>query len=235
MLRESTSRQPCSAFSCIEVTRKRPSGEKVASRCEPFHSSRSARRRRSETRASRRCNGRAPGESPWAGSRARARCVGALQDLTAPAASRARTCLPAVHAISLAAHRHRVDPAALLVGDLQRLAVGAVVATTRPSSPPVISLLPSRSRDQHRRVGVGDDAPSARPARRSAATPSASASAGSPSTNAAATTCAPASNSATCWVSEALFIGHGAPPRWRSSRAGQESLADFRLRRDRGR
>ena len=32
-------RQPCSMFSCIEVTTKRPSGETKASRCEPFHSS----------------------------------------------------------------------------------------------------------------------------------------------------------------------------------------------------
>ena len=32
----SAMRQPCSAFSCIAVTRKRPSGEKEMSRCEPF-------------------------------------------------------------------------------------------------------------------------------------------------------------------------------------------------------
>ena len=33
------SRQPCSVFSCMEVTTKRPSGDQVTSRCEPFHSS----------------------------------------------------------------------------------------------------------------------------------------------------------------------------------------------------
>ncbi len=33
------SRQPCNWFSCIEVITKRPSGDQVASRCEPFQSS----------------------------------------------------------------------------------------------------------------------------------------------------------------------------------------------------
>src|SRR4051794_37057677 len=32
----SARRHPCSVGSCIEVTRKRPSGENITSRCEPF-------------------------------------------------------------------------------------------------------------------------------------------------------------------------------------------------------
>ena len=35
----SSMRQPCSAASCIPVTTKRPSGENVVARCEPFQSS----------------------------------------------------------------------------------------------------------------------------------------------------------------------------------------------------
>ncbi len=35
----SGSRQPWSVFSCIDVTTKRPSGDQVTSRCEPFHAS----------------------------------------------------------------------------------------------------------------------------------------------------------------------------------------------------
>src|ERR1700682_2258258 len=35
----SASRQPCRACSCIVVTRKRPSGENNAPRCEPFQAS----------------------------------------------------------------------------------------------------------------------------------------------------------------------------------------------------
>ena len=36
MFLPSERRQPCSVFSCIEVMTKRPSGETVMSRCEPF-------------------------------------------------------------------------------------------------------------------------------------------------------------------------------------------------------
>ena len=202
MLRESASRQPCSAFSCIEVTRKRPSGEKVASRCAPFHSS--SLRRAVDLRKPERhaIVMRAPrDDSPWAGRqrpahrRRRAPGLdGAARRARAPACRRStrRPC--------------RASPARRSSGPSRRrslaIAPSAAIATTRPSSPPVSSLLPSLTAARIAAVGVGDDAPLIASGSPISTAPSASASAGAPSTNAAATTCAPGLERRTCWVRE---------------------------------
>ena len=97
----------------------------------------SARPRRWGTTATRRCNGRARADSPWAGRQRPRTVVGAVQVFTAPAASRARACLPGRPGDRAVARRERVDPAALLVGDRLERRRRREVATTRPSSPPV--------------------------------------------------------------------------------------------------
>ena len=122
----------------------------------------SARRRRWGTTATRHCNGRAPADSPWAGRRGRARCVGALQDFTAPGVV-ARARLLAGRPGDRAG---RAAPARRSSGPFRRRSSRARrrrrSPTTRPSSPPVSSVLPSRRGDEDRAVGVGDDAPLAR-------------------------------------------------------------------------
>ena len=84
--------------------------------------------------------------------------VGAAQDFTAPAASRARACLPAAQAMAPAcavnASIHRPFSSAI-VSTLP----SAEVLTTRPSSPPVNNAVAVARRDEDRAVRVGDDAP----------------------------------------------------------------------------
>src|SRR3984957_12191136 len=146
----------------------------------------------------------------------------------APLSSRARTCLPALHAQALPrsarASIHRPFSSAM-----SSMLPSARTATTRPSSPPVSSVLPSLVAVRMEASGGAATrfCPSGSPI---STAPSARATIGAPSTNAAAMTCALASNRRACWVSEEPAWASVMERDQRSSRAGQESVADILLR-----
>src|SRR5690349_19402222 len=143
----STSRQPCRVGSCMAVTRKRPSGLNVTSRCEPFHSSFSglasgALGNQSVAplycaTASRKPLG-ANASPPALDGRSIVRAA-----LSLAFVGSTKACLPTAHATpsSVTATRsiqRRLASVAIVSGSPL-----ASVATTLPSSPPVTMRLPS--------------------------------------------------------------------------------------------
>ena len=141
----SASRQPCSVGSCMVVTRNRPSGLNVTSRCEPFQSSISgAACGVRETRASRRCNARSRGASPSAQTRARRRSRAGRATSPRPwRCARRPACRPTTRPRHRGRARRGRSSGVWHRRERSRFRPSASVATTLPSSPPVRMRAPS--------------------------------------------------------------------------------------------
>src|SRR5262245_34065535 len=213
-------RHTCSMLSCMEVATKRPSGDQVMSRCEPFQNSISgaASVLGNHSVAPSRCD--RASRKPF-GAKARPRTLeGALRVRARPSASMTVTARPALKAMARRGEVARASIHLPLASASVAREPSAATAHTRPSSPPVSSRCPS--------LAATSTAPPGCTARRCVASPSARTTLPSPNaktalspSHAAAVTCASAATGATRSFRE--VAGADADT---SGRAGEEAPAD---------